>query len=223
MFPLSDSQHKPKRFPFINISLIIVTVFVFVLQITTSDPDNFVYKYALIPSQIDFGNIYTLFPFITSIFLHGGFLHIISNMMFLYVFGDNVEGEFPPFVYLFVYLGAGVIGALSQYIFMPDSQIPMLGASGAVAGALGAYFALFPHNKITALITLPFLITTTRISASLMLGYWFVLQILSGVGSIGGLEEGIGGVAYFAHIGGFAFGYLIAKTLRRPEVLRRIE
>lgn len=223
MFPISDSQHKPKRFPFINLSLIALTVLVFFLQITSPDQEGFVYQYALVPMQIDLSNPQTWYPFITSIFLHGGFLHIISNMLFLYVFGDNVEGEFPPFVYLFVYLGAGVIGALSQYIFMPDLTIPMLGASGAVAGSLGAYFALFPHHKITTLITLPFLITTTRLSAALMLGYWFVLQIVSGVGSFGGIEEGVGGVAYFAHIGGFVFGFIVAKMLPRPQELRRIE
>jgi len=217
MFPISDSEHKARRFPFINISLIIVTIYVFFLQITSPDPDAFISEFALIPARIDFSNLTTLYPFITSIFLHGGFLHIASNMLFLYVFGDNVEGEFPPFTYLFLYLGSGIAGALLQYVFMPHSEIPMLGASGAVAGSLGAYFAFFPHHRIKAVILLPFLITTTQISAAFMLGYWFLLQVISGTTSLGSIGNDVGGVAYFAHIGGFAFGYIIAKRLPNKQ------
>ena len=196
----------------------------FYLQITALNPEAFIYKYALVPSEIDFSNFATLYPFVTSMFLHGGFLHIGSNMLFLWVFGDNVEGHLPPFVYLFLYLGAGIVGSLAQYFMDPTSTIPMLGASGAVAGALGAYFTLFPHHKIKTLVILPIFITIIEISAVFMLGYWILLQLISGAGSVG-LPADQGGVAYFAHIGGFAFGYFFAKIFAKtvPQELRRIE
>ena len=223
MIPIADSE-KSRRFPFLNILFIGLNVLAFYLQITALNPETFIYKYALVPSEIDFSNFATLYPFVTSMFLHGGFLHIGSNMLFLWVFGDNVEGHLPPFVYLFLYLGAGIVGSLAQYFMDPTSTIPMLGASGAVAGALGAYFTLFPHHKIKTLVILPIFITIIEISAVFMLGYWILLQLISGAGSVG-LPADQGGVAYFAHIGGFAFGYIFAKIFakRVPQELRRIE
>ena len=223
MIPIADSE-KSRRFPFLNILFIGLNVLAFYLQITALNPEAFIYKYALVPSEIDFSNFATLYPFVTSMFLHGGFLHIGSNMLFLWVFGDNVEGHLPPFVYLFLYLGAGIVGSLAQYFMDPTSTIPMLGASGAVAGALGAYFTLFPHHKIKTLVILPIFITIIEMSAVFMLGYWILLQLISGAGSVG-LPADQGGVAYFAHIGGFAFGYIFAKIFakRAPQELRRIE
>ncbi len=222
MIPIADSE-KSRRFPFLNILFIAVNVVVFYLQLTALNPEAFIYQYALVPSEIDFSNISTIYPFITSMFLHGGLLHIGSNMLFLWVFGDNVEGHMPPFMYLFLYLGAGIVGSLAQYVMNPESSIPMLGASGAVAGALGAYFTLFPRHKIKTLLILPIFFTIVEISAVFMIGYWIVLQIISGVGSFGASPDQ-GGVAYFAHIGGFVFGYLFAKVFGRREEpeLRRI-
>ncbi|GIW61690.1 MAG: rhomboid family intramembrane serine protease [Patescibacteria group bacterium] len=218
MLPISDSE-KSKRFPFINILLIAINIAVFYLQII--NPETFTLMYALIPAKIDFSDINTLYPFITSMFLHGGLLHIGSNMLFLWVFGDNVEGNMPPFVYLFLYLTSGIVGSLVQYLLNPASDIPMLGASGAVAGALGAYFAYFPHHQIKTLVFIPPFITTANISAAVMLGYWIFLQVLSGVGTLGMTPEQ-GGVAYFAHIGGFATGYFFAKLspTRDPQLER---
>ncbi|MBI4080742.1 MAG: rhomboid family intramembrane serine protease [Candidatus Levybacteria bacterium] len=209
MIPLSDSV-KSQRFPFINILLIGITVYVFFQQYVTPDPEAFVYRWALIPSEIDFSNWLTLIPFITAIFLHGGFLHIISNMLFLWVFGDNVEGYMHLLLYPILYLGSGIVGALTQYFFMPNSDIPMLGASGAVAGVLGAYYMLFPHHKIKTLVPLFGFFTVINISASFMLGYWFLLQIISGAASLPFSGE-TGGIAFFAHIGGFVFGIIFAK------------
>lgn len=221
MIPISDSE-KSRRFPFLNILFIGINLLVFFLQVTTPDPEAFIYQYALIPANINFSDITTLYPFITSMFLHGGLLHIASNMLFLWVFGDNVEGELPPLFYLVLYLGSGIIGSLAQYLLNPASTIPMLGASGAVAGALGAYFAFFPHHKIRTLVTLPFLFTIIEVSAMFMLGYWIVIQIVSGIFGLDQLSQG--GVAYFAHIGGFAFGYLVAKIMpTRDPQLRRVE
>lgn len=217
MIPIADSE-KSRRFPFLNLIFIAITIYVFFLQLTTPDPEAFIYTYALIPTNVDFSNIATLYPFITSMFLHGGFLHIASNMIFLWVFGDNVEGHLPPFLYLFLYIGAGIVGSLTQYFINPTSTIPMLGASGAVAGILGAYFTLFPHHKIETLIIIPPFITTTTMSASFMLGYWIILQVVSGISTFGLSMGEQGGIAYFAHIGGFVFGYVFAQLFSKQEI-----
>lgn len=216
MFPIGDSVPS-RRFPLFNLLFIGITVYVFFKQLTAPDPEAFVLQYALIPASVDFARLETLYPFITSIFLHGGFLHIFSNMMFLWVFGDNVEGELHFPLYPLLYIGAGLGGGFSQYILTPDSTIPMLGASGAVAGALGAYFALFPQHKIKTLVPVFWYPAVVEISAGVMLGYWIVLQIISGFVSLPGLSTADGGVAFFAHIGGFVFGYIVAKLLRRRD------
>jgi membrane associated rhomboid family serine protease len=221
MLPISDVE-KSRRFPIVNLLFIGLNILAFILQITTADPEGFIMQYALVPANINFSDWTTLFPFLTSMFLHGGLLHIGSNMLFLWVFGDNVEGEIGPIPYAILYLGSGIVGALAQYFLSPNSTIPMLGASGAVAGALGAYFLFFPNHRIRTLITLPFLITFTEVSAKIMLGYWIFLQILSGFFSIGALTGTEGGVAYWAHIGGFVAGYLLAKYFptRDPQLQR---
>ncbi len=213
MFPISDSTPS-KKFPFINFSIIALTCYVFYLQLIHLDA--FTLRYTLIPANIDFSNVYSLYPFITSIFLHGGWLHIISNMWFLWVFGDNVEGEIGHFSYAFLYLFSGIIGSLAQYLIMPSSTIPMLGASGAVAGALGSYFLFFPGHKIKTIIPIFGFLTITNISASFMLGYWFVLQLLSGAVSLPFSGED-GGVAFWAHIGGFLTGLIIGRLFAKTE------
>jgi membrane associated rhomboid family serine protease len=217
MLPISDSE-RSRRFPFFNLLFIIANIVVFYFQLTTPDPEGFINTYALIPAHVNFADLSTLTPFFTAMFLHGGFLHIASNMLFLWVFGDNVEGEFPLFIYPLVYLAAGIFGNFAQYLLDPHSTLPALGASGAIAGSLGAYFAFFPRHRVKTVILLPFFFTIAEISAGFMLGYWIILQIISGLGMLGGPE--MGGVAYFAHIGGFAFGFLMAKILphRDPQL-----
>lgn len=212
MIPISDS-HPAGRFPLINILLIAATIFVFFQQLIAVNPDAFILQYALIPSQIDLSNYQTLTPFVTAIFLHGGFLHIISNMLFLWVFGDNVEGYLNIFTYAFLYFAAGIAGNLAQYFFMPESSIPMLGASGAVAGVLGAYFVFFPHHKVKTLVPFFGFISVVEIPAGFMLGYWFLLQILSGALTIPMGGE-TGGVAFWAHVGGFVTGMVLGNLLR---------
>jgi membrane associated rhomboid family serine protease len=217
MFPISDSI-KSGIFPILNYAIIAATVYVFYLQLTAPNPDAFVYTYSLIPSRINFSDYTTLIPFVTAIFLHGGFLHIISNMWFLKVFGDDVEGTLGKFMFLVLYFGAGIIGNISQYLASPHSDIPMLGASGAVAGILGAYFVLFPYSKIKTLVTLGFFITIINISATFMLGYWIVLQIISAVFSTGSDQ---GGVAFLAHVGGFITGMIIGNLFKgKSQVLQ---
>lgn len=207
MFPLSDSADS-QRFPFVTVGLVVANVIVFYLQLTTGF-DQFVAHYALTPSTINFSNPATLLPFVTAMFLHADFFHILSNMWFLKIFGDNIEDHFGPIPYLLIFLLTGIAGNLLQFFFMPHSTIPMLGASGAVSGILGAYMALYPTSKIKTLLTLFLIITITEISAFWYLGYWFLLQLLSGFGSIGG--GGQGGVAFWAHVGGFVVGFIIAK------------
>src|SRR6185437_12433548 len=136
MFPLSDG-FKSSKFPFMTWLLIAINAAAFIYEIMTPDIDSFINHYALVPSHVDFTNYITLIPFVTAIFLHGGFLHILSNMWFLFIFGDNVEEAFSPGGYLLLFLISGILGNLLQYAIMPHSSIPVLGASGAIAGVLG--------------------------------------------------------------------------------------
>ena len=220
MFPLSDSI-KSARFPFLNYALIAITIYVFILQL--GNPDGMVEKYALIPAYINFLNYRTLIPFITAIFLHGGFMHIISNLWFLKIFGDNVEGQLKSIPFLLLYFLAGIAGNFVQYLFMPNTAIPLLGASGAIAGVLGCYFILFPYSRIKTLLFIFFFVTITEVSATLMLGYWFVLQLFSAFGSIGAIGAQ-GGVAFFAHVAGFVVGIIFGKIYKNKggQVLERI-
>lgn len=212
MFPLSDSI-AARRFPLINITLIAATIFVFIQQLISLNQNLFIYTYSLIPSLVSFNDFSTLTPFVTAIFLHGGFLHIISNMWFLWVFGDNVEGHLNFIFFPILYFLSGIVGNIAQYIIMPSSSIPMLGASGAVAGVLGAYYILFPHAKIKTLIPFFGFATFVSVPASFMLGYWFILQIFSGAASLPFSGES-GGIAFWAHVGGFATGVIFAKILK---------
>ncbi len=213
MIPLRDS-HPSNIFPFWIITIIGINIYVFFLEITSVNPDTFITQYALIPNQIDFSDLKTLWPFITSQFLHGGFLHIISNMLFLWIFGDNIEGRFGFLLFPIFYLASGIAGAFGQYIFITDSAIPMLGASGAIAGVLGAYFALFGHHTIKTLIPIFGFFTVIDVPASVMLFYWFFTQIFSGVASISLTTTDMGGVAFFAHAGGFVFGWLMGRMIQ---------
>lgn len=220
MFPLSDSI-PARRFPYENVAIIVVTAFVFFLQLASPDPETFIYQHALVPKLIDFSNFSTLAPFITAIFLHGGFLHIISNMWFLWVFGDNIEGYLGWFVFPILYFASGIVGSLIQYLVMPSSPIPMLGASGAVAGVLGAYYILFPHAKIRTLVPIFGYMSIVQVPAAFMLGYWFILQVISGVTTLS-VASG-GGIAFWAHAGGFLTGVLFAKILKtiEPKIVLR--
>jgi len=210
MFPIRD--HNPsKSFPIVTILIIIVTAFAFYLQLTAPDFEGFIMQYALVPNTVDLSRLETLLPFIYSIFMHGGWLHIISNMWFLWIFGDNVEAALGHIPYAMFYLLCGITAGVTQFLFSQGSEIPMLGASGAVAGVLGAYLVLFPRHKVdTLMIMFGGFMQRIQVPASFMLGYWFLIQVLSGVGSFGGQE---GGVAWWAHIGGFAAGWILVRLL----------
>ena len=213
MFPLTDSTPR-KGFPFVNYLLIGLTISVFFLQISVSDFETFVYQFAFIPIRFDVLNPETYRYILYSLFLHGGIFHLLSNMWFLHIFGDNVEDRLGHLPYLFFYLIGGAIATLAQYFFATTSQIPMLGASGAVSAIAGAYFVLFRHSRIRTLVVYFLIIDIIELPVWFFLGYWFFLLVFSVVGSLVNFDIQRGGIAWFAHIGGFVYGYLIAKGLR---------
>lgn len=210
MIPLRD--HNPSRtFPFVTYGLIALNVYVFfqMLMLTESGLESFINTFALLPADIVGGR--NLFTLISSMFLHGGFGHIIGNMMFLHIFGDNLEDTIGHVKYFFYYILCGLGASALQIYVDPASTIPNLGASGAIAGLMGGYILLFPSHKVDVLIPLGFYFSRATIPAYLMLGYWFIAQFLSGIGSLGITE---GGVAYFAHIGGFIAGIALILPFR---------
>src|SRR3989304_5619106 len=192
MFPISDSA-KTSRFPILTILIIVLNVYVFFQLLSAPSTNFFISQYALIPSQVNFSNPLTLIPFITAMFLHGGFIHIISNMWFLWIFGDNVEGYLGYLIYPLFYLATGIIGNTLQYFLDPSSNIPMIGASGAISGILGAYYVFFPRTKVKTIIFIFIFFTVAEIPAVIYLFYWFFLQLISGVGTLSSLYQGVGG------------------------------
>jgi len=155
------------------------------------------------------------FTLLSSMFLHGGWFHLIGNMMFLWVFGNNIEDSMGHVKFALFYVICGVTAALAQMVVNPDSTIPMVGASGAVSGVMGAYILLYPHARIHTFVFLGFFATTMQLKAWVMLGYWILLQILGGLPSLAGMDRG--GVAFFAHIGGFVAGLIFVKLFETRE------
>lgn len=221
MLPIQDT-HALSKFPFWTITIILVNIYVFYLELTSPVPDAFIMQYALTPSQVIPSDLHTFLPFITSQFLHGGFLHIISNMLFLWVFGNNVEKTFGAIAFPIFYIASGIVAGLTQYFFTPTSTIPMLGASGAVAGVLGAYFTLFPNNKIRSLVFIFVFVTLLNVPAYLLLFFWFITQFFNGVASIS-LNPNVGGIAFLPHIGGFLFGWFIALVMFSRRIIPRLK
>jgi membrane associated rhomboid family serine protease len=216
MLPLHDTR-PTRTFPFINYAIILINISIFVYQFLFTDPDAFIQSYGFISEKImnlDPGVVFRIF---SSMWLHGGLLHILSNMWFLHIFGDNVEDRVGHLKYLLFYIASGVVAVMAQYVFNPTSTVPLIGASGAIAGVTGAYFVIFKHSEIVALVPTFFGVwQRVKLPAWFFLGYWFVLQIFSGVGSIVSMDVNQGGIAFFAHIGGFVFGYLISLLFIKP-------
>lgn len=219
MIPLRDS-HPSGTIPIQTILLIVANAYVFYLEVTTSNLDAFFQNYSLIPALVDLSQPSTLLPFITSMFLHGGLFHILSNMWFLWVFGDNIEGALGWF-YLPFYLLGGIVAAGAQYSFTPESQLPIVGASGAVAAVLGAYLVLYPRSRVLTIVPILFLFTVIELPAIVMLGYWFFIQLFNGYAAFADTAATTGGVAWFAHIGGFLVGAVIALLLGDSRSHRR--
>ncbi|MEQ9372564.1 MAG: rhomboid family intramembrane serine protease [Coleofasciculus chthonoplastes F3-SA18-01] len=221
MFPISDDN--PTRItPYVTYALIGVNIAVFIHQLLLAPPqlNAFFHLYAVVPKELSasFQGIAVnqpvpeWFTLISSQFLHGGFLHIGGNMLFLWIFGNNIEDRLGHIKYFIFYIACGILAALSQWFFSMESGIPSLGASGAIAGVMGAYILRFPRAQINTLIFLGYFVTTIRLPAVLYLGLWFVQQAFSGVASISvqtdfGTETG--GIAYWAHAGGFVFGAIL--------------
>jgi len=226
VLPLSD--HNPSRTtPFVNILLIAANVMVFFWELSLGpDLEPALFNVAFIPARFwaysPFAPVNIVGIFV-SMFLHGGWLHLGGNMLYLWIFGDNVEDRLGHFRYLVFYGLCGIIATVSHAIFNPSSRMPSIGASGAIAGVLGAYLLLFPRARVTTLIPIFFFITIREIPAFIILGLWFVLQLFVGVASLGVADAAnAGGVAYFAHIGGFVAGMILIALMggmRRPRAI----
>ena len=220
MIPLRD-RNPSYTLPFVNYFLIAANIAVFLFELSLGENlDPFFDRFAVVPVKLVGGFVryeftpFLVFPVLTSMFLHGGWMHIIGNMLFLHIFGDNVEDKLGHVRYFFFYLLGGIAASLTQIFINPASQIPMVGASGAIAGVLGAYVFMFPRAKVLTLIPIFFFFQLVELPAALFLGLWFLLQILSGVLALG-IGGDAGGVAWWAHIGGFACGAVLMPFMRK--------
>jgi rhomboid family protein len=209
MFPVSDVIPS-RTVPFVTVGLIVVNVLVFLYEVSLAPVElqTFMGTYAVIPAWFWWPSL------VTSQFLHGGWMHIIWNMVYLWIFGDNVEDRLGHAGFLLFYLGAGAAAGLLQVLFNPFSSVPMVGASGAIAGVMGAYFVLYPQSRVLTAIFIVFFFDLVEIPAVFFLGIWFLMQLLSGVGSLGASNAAGGGTAFWAHIGGFVVGTATGVVLR---------
>ena len=214
-FPIADDNPSSTK-PYITYSLIGLCTFVFFLQILSEMNPQIYMNFGFIPANFFNSNsiITSLFPMISSMFVHGGFAHIIGNMVYLWIFGDNVEDSMGRLKFIIFYLLCGAAGALLQGYVDPQSNIPMVGASGAIAGVLGAYLLLFPRANVRCLIFIIIIIQMIRVPAFVVLGIWIVGQFFNIPGSL----ESSGGTAYFAHIGGFLAGMILIPFFKKSNV-----
>ena len=221
MIPLRDTIRSRHR-PVMTWLIVAVNALVFMFQLSLGNQglQSFVNTYAFIPARWQTDPIWFAVTMLTSMFMHGGWIHFLSNMWILFIFGDNVEDRMGPFGFLAFYLLGGLAAGVMQFAVFPNSLIPTLGASGAIAGVMGAYLVLYPSARVVTLIPIFFFFTTINIPAVLYLGIWFVTQFFSGITSLGAVA--VGGVAWWAHIGGFVFGLLMVKRfLFRPVPVPR--
>ncbi len=219
--PIKDENPTVNK-PYLTVTLIIVNCLVFFYSYmqSTRGFQIFLFKYGLIPHELvhlteltpEIGVPVLLTPF-TSMFLHAGILHLAGNMLFLWIFGNNIEDHLGPVRFLIFYLVSGLAAVLLYTIFSPNSQMPLVGASGAIAGVLGAYLVLYPRARVVTLMFLFYFIRIIKMPAKFMLGFWFFYQLFMSIAASGGE----GGVAWLAHIGGFAFGYLWFRIFVRKK------
>lgn len=218
LLPIGDDDSGVRRPHIVVVLLLLLNVGVFIYQLTLSQLEltRFVYAWGVVPAEIsrledlppliDYPVLVTL---VTSMFLHGGFLHIAGNMLFLWIFGDNIEDAMGHLRFLIFYLLCGVAGGLAQVMVDRDSLVPMIGASGAISGVMGAYLVLFPRGMIRVATLFVFIPVIFRVPAVIVIGFWFVVQALSGYASLGMSQQVEGGTAFFAHIGGFIAGLFL--------------
>jgi membrane associated rhomboid family serine protease len=225
MIPLRD-ENKSGSFPIVTVLLIITCTAIFLYEASLSRTGlrQFFDTFSLVPGQVTYalrsgegGWLSVLPPFLTSMFLHGGWLHLIGNMWFLWIFGDNVEDAFGPVRYLLFYVLTGLGAGLAHYLLGPESRLPTVGASGAIAGVLAGYVVLFPGARVLTLVPLGFFIRLMDLPALAVIGIWFLIQVLNSVLSFGFSETG--GVAFSAHVGGFVAGLLLVWVFRRRRVV----
>lgn len=220
MLPLTDDNRGRRGTPIVTWVLIAINVLVFIYEFMLSEQqlNRFFNDYGVIPRDIANGEGYL--TLITSMFLHGGLLHVGGNMLFLWIFGDNVEDVMGHARFLVFYLLTGLGASGAQILVDTSSTVPTIGASGAISGVLAAYIVCFPHGRIMTLITLGIFITSMMLPAWVMIGYWIVLQVIQGSLSLG-VSENTGGVAWFAHIGGFVAGLALVFLFRQPDRVER--
>lgn len=222
MFPLRDSTPS-NHFPVVTVSLIILNLLVYYFEggLSEAQLNAVIYHLGLVPAYIQFDqmNPTVYIPFLTSMFLHGSWMHVIGNMWMLWLFGDNVEDCMGRMKFLLFYLGTGVVAALSHYLTDPQSTIPVVGASGAVAGIMGAYFLMFKRARVLTLIFPIFLIT---IPAWFFLGVWAVIQLWSGATSLLHNATSSGQIAFWAHVGGFAAGMVLYRIFLKPQARQQL-
>jgi len=222
MVPIPLTDHIRRRsFWAFTLLLIVANVWAFLIELSLGPELNrVVLLYGLVPARyapralFNLPAEFTFAPVFVSMFLHGGWLHLLGNMLFLFVFGRSVEDRFGHFPFLLLYLVSGIAAALAQIVVNSGSRVPTIGASGAIAGVLGAYFVCYPRARITTLIPLFIFFWTVEIPAILLLGYWFLIQFLVGLQMLSIQTATAGGVAWWAHIGGFVTGALLALTMR---------
>ncbi len=215
IFPIGDDQVKGGATPIFSYTFLAINVLVFLYQVSLSPAqlDQFIYTYATIPRDILSGR--NLFTLITSMFLHGGWMHLIGNMLFLWVFADNIEATIGNVRFVIFYILGGVCASLAHVYLSYGSTVPSLGASGAISAVLGAYLVMFPRSRVKVLFFLFIIIKQFFLPAFMFLGVWIAMQLFSGFQNLGPEASAQGGTAWWAHIGGFIFGVVIGLFLRR--------
>lgn len=208
MMPLGDDNSSRKTAPIITYILIALNILFFLLEL--SGGEEFVKEWAFIPNRFTHAPLANIPTIFTAMFMHAGLMHLGGNMLYLWIFGDNVEDFLGKVKYTLLYFLSGVAATFAQFIFFPNSDVPNVGASGAIAGVLGAYLLFFPGQKVRVLVGQ----SVVAMQALVVIGFWFLLQLFSGAGSLYSSVEDTGGVAYMAHIGGFVAGLAVAYLFR---------
>lgn len=208
--PLGDASRQSRKFPIVTAIIISLNVWVFFKELTHGDA--FVYAWSVIPARMMHGHAWI--TILTSMFMHGGWMHIIGNMIYLWAFGREIEDAMGPFRFAFFYLAGGIVAMMSQVLGDPYSRIPSLGASGAIAAVMGAFIITFPRDRIRTVLFFLIFFRVTYIPAVLIIGFWFLIQVFD-VGHV--VQARTGGVAYLAHIGGFLFGVALGRLFVRED------
>ena len=217
MIPLGDASRRPISYPVTTLAIIAANAFVFYLELTGGDA--FINQWSLVPAHIMAGR--DLITILTSMFMHAGWVHILGNMLFLWVFGPEIEDVMGPVAYLAFYLLGGLAATVAQVAIDPRSTIPNLGASGAIAAVMGAFIVTYPRDKIRTVVFIGWFIQAAFLPAIVLIGLWFLIQLFSEVGALAEAQGG-GGVAYMAHVGGFVFG-MVAARLFESRRRRRMQ